>query len=231
MAKAQPLIIGDLNFRTKLAAREHIRSILYSVPVGQRVPEPHESFLRDLAAMHPRPDEKFGVGIDHFKVGPDNYNGICFHLFRTDGTHSDFSFKKCLDGEENQRSLVTSAMRTAIRDQIVSFRTERFISGEVRCPYNGTVLTTDNCHVDHAAPNTFYVIIDNWLAANGVTVGDVAITPSEDNVMGREMTNSAQIISWAGFHKGQAVLRITSVLGNLSNSKIEGNRLVKAKQT
>jgi hypothetical protein len=117
-------------------------------------------------------------------------------------------------------------MRTAIRHQIVEYRNGRFSFGEVRCPYSNELLTAENCHVDHLPTATFKQIIQLWLTTYSLTYDDVKISPSSDNSQGRTMSDPTQIASWVAFHKHKAQLRILSKLANLSESKVEGNRVM-----
>jgi hypothetical protein len=219
--KRQPITIANHDFKTLTEATEFIRNMLNGLPQNVRLPEPHDSFLRDLVSMHPRAESKVRGEIIYFSIGADSYSGHCFHLHRADGTETDFSYLKCLRGEKRE-DLASGAMRTATMDQIQEFRQTQFNRGATLfCPFTGMVLAPDTCHVDHAPPRTFYKLVEEWLALSALTLEKVAISDGEDNKMYREMTDCSQRESWCGFHRLNAILRLTSRSGNLSHSKLE----------
>jgi len=56
-----------------------------------------QALVQDLLQQgHHRAEEKIGCGVKHIKVGahPDHPESRCFHLVRTDGTTTDFSYRK-----------------------------------------------------------------------------------------------------------------------------------------
>jgi len=216
--------IAGYDFRSIKDATSYLSSILNALPSNTRLDEMHDAFLRDLVSMHPRAEEKTKGEISHFSIGPDGYGHRCFYLHRTDGTKTDFSFHKCLKGEKGD-DLVLGAMRTAIVDQIRAFRDAQLKAGNiVRCPFHEEIiLDFDNSHVDHKPPRTFYVLVHEWLESVGISLSEVKISESSDNQTFREMTDSVQLNSWRDFHRSNSQLRLTSRLGNLSDSKIENN--------
>jgi hypothetical protein len=219
--KRQPITVGDRTFNTLKDATEFVRQMLNGLPQAVALTEPHDSFLRDLIFMHPRAGTKIRAEISHFSIGADSYKGRCFFLHRSDGTSTDFSYLKCLSGEKLD-DLVFGALRTATMDQIQEFRQSQFDRATlIVCPFTGSPLDIDNCHVDHAPPQTFYKLVHKWLAENDLTLAEISISQGEDNKMYREITNPAQRESWCSFHLANATLRLTSKQGNLSHSKIE----------
>jgi hypothetical protein len=219
--KRKTFNIAGYDFDSATAVKKYLRSILNGHPSDTRLVE-YDAVFRDLIAMHPRAAEKINGEISHFSIGPDGWGGRCFHVHRTDGTETDFSFYKCVDGEDRD-DLVFKAMRTAVMDQIQQFRDAQLrVGSDVRCPFHTEIILDDrNSHVDHKPPRTFYVLVHQWLASLGMTIADVKISESKDNQTSREMTDPAQLNSWREFHRSNAQLRLTSKLGNLSDSKLE----------
>jgi hypothetical protein len=115
---------------------------------------------------------------------------------RTDGSSTDVSYQKCIDGEK-YRQLLRPALRTAIQHQIQQFKQTQFASGPHGCPYTSERLTLETCHVDHLPPMTFETFVTEWLKLGGLREVDVQITGREDNSSTRFMTNANQIGSWA----------------------------------
>lgn len=100
MGRSKPITIGDKSFKTQSEANAFIKEVLNSQPLKTPIPEPHDSFLRSLLALHPRATEKIGAGVKHFTVEPAMHGTRCFYITRVDGTRDDFSTGKCVRGEE-----------------------------------------------------------------------------------------------------------------------------------
>ena len=99
------LTLAHHTFASKKDATEYLQHILYTTPSGHAVAEEHDPVLRALLHLHPRAAQKVGVGLHHFEVGndPTGLGKLCFHVYRTDGTHCDFSFYKCLQTVKRER--------------------------------------------------------------------------------------------------------------------------------
>lgn len=100
MSRSKPLTIGGESFPTRKAALLVIKELLNSQSLKVAVPEPHHSFLCALISLHPRAAEKSGKGIGHFTVEYAAHGTRCFYLTRVDGTRTDFSYFKCVRGDE-----------------------------------------------------------------------------------------------------------------------------------
>jgi hypothetical protein len=229
MGKKCPITIGEYEFETKKDAKEAIKKILNGHRMGYILTGDEDTFIRDLIALHPATEDKIGCGIDHIEIRPDPDYGTtrCFHIIRPDGSSTDVSYQKCIDGEK-YRQLFRPALRTAIQHQIQQFKQVQFAIGPQRCPFTNELLTLETCHVDHLSPMTFETLVTEWLKLSGLGEVDVQITGREDNSSTRFMTNANQIDSWTAYHRQHARLRLLSQRGNLSNSKIEASLLAKA---
>jgi hypothetical protein len=228
MGKKCPITIGEDEFNTKKEAETAVQEILNRHGMGQSLTGDEDTFIRDLIALHPATVDKIGCGIDHIEIRPDPDYGTtrCFHVIRTDGSSTDVSYKKCINGEK-YRQLVRPALRTAIQRQIQQFKEGQFAIGPQNCPYTNELLTLETCHVDHLPPMTFETLVTEWLKLNGLKESDVQITAREDNSSSRFMVNASQIQSWVTYHQYHARLRLLSRRGNLSNSKIEAGLLAR----
>jgi hypothetical protein len=217
-----PTTIGEYAFRTKLEAKAAVREVLNKYQMGHTLTGDEDMFIRDLIALHPATEDKIGSGIDNIEIrlDPDYGTTRCFHIIRTDGSSTDVSYLRCIDGE-NRRQLLRPALRNAILSQVINFKQDQFGRGAQRCPYTNELLSFENCHVDHLPPMTFETLVTEWLRLNGLTEAEIQITEREDNNSTRFMTNENQIASWAAYHQKFGRLRILSRRGNLSDSKIE----------
>jgi len=222
-----PVNIGDHEFPTKSAAKLAVREVLNGYRLGETLTGDRDVFVRDLIALHPATEDKIGCGIHHLEIGldPDYGTTRCFHIVRTDGSSTDVSYIKCVDGE-NRRQLVRPALRNAILPQILHFKERQFSNGVQRCPYTNEFLKYETCHVDHLPPMTFETLVTEWLKLTGLSEADIQITGREDNNSARYMTKEEQIASWTAYHQSHGRLRLLSRRGNLSDSKLEAGRKV-----
>jgi uncharacterized protein DUF3223 len=108
------IIIGERVYPSKTEALAAVREVRDRVRDTGSVSEADDEFIRDLLALHPRASENVGVGVDHFEVR-DNIGTEGFWIIRSDGSATEFSFMKCLNGATHE-SLVRSAMRGAVID-------------------------------------------------------------------------------------------------------------------
>ena len=131
-----------------------MRDIVARYPDGAMASDVDAEFLNDLLELHPRCMEKVGTGVHGFKfdTNPEYTNTRTIFIVRTDGSETDFSWIKCIDGETSER-LKKAALGNAVMDQIIAFKQQAFSNGQVLCPKTGEELTWQRCHVDHRAPN------------------------------------------------------------------------------
>ncbi len=219
---AKPVNIGLHSFRTKSAAKEYIRATRDRYPIdGVKIEGPDEYFLHALLALHPEASDKIGSGIRHFTVetDPEFRRTRHFMVHRTDGSSTDFSFNACIDGRIERADRLES-LRRAVEDQIIAFRDEIFSSGlPVVCPVDRSLLSPTTCHIDHAFPATFLILVETWLRSEAMRIEDIQITPPQDNQVVAYMTDSGQINSWTTFHQANATLRAVSPRSNLTAPK------------
>lgn len=216
------LRIGSQIFGSKSEAKRYIRSILLRYGDGELVSGDDEKFLLDLIRQHPEAEQKIGTGVQAFTVQlePVWRKTRHFVLIRLDGSSTDFSFLSCLDGADKKKD-VLSALRHAVSDQIVSFKSESFF-GDVPlvCPYLGVPISPEEAHVDHVAPKTFRSLVDDWLKQERLSLELVSVSDPADNQWTCEMVDLTQKDSWSRFHLQWAELRITSKTANLSHAKL-----------
>lgn len=220
MGKRRPITVGKMEFAAAKFATEYVRSLVARYADDAVANQTDTEFLNDLLELHPRCEEKVGCGVSafKFKTNPEYTNTRTIFIVRTDGTETDFSWTKCIDGETPER-LKRAALRRAVIDQIIEFKREVFSCGRIVCPETGEELSWDFCHVDHCAPNTFDKLVDDWLAAQNLTIDSIEITPSRDSSFSRALSNEAQCESWREFHRQRKQLRLLSPSANLSLPK------------
>ena len=212
--------VGSLVFPSKKAAKEFFRTIRDAYSDSEPIGGEHEIYLHSLIACHPEAEDKIGTGIAGFTVERDEEFRTTRHFVinRKNGTRTDFSFHACIDGRNIRRDIL-EALRRAVEDQIIAFRTRTFSKGSVRCPFLNEDLSSSDCHVDHIAPGTFIKLVEGWMLDTGFTFDSISITSPGDNQIVTRMTDTDQMHSWQEYHLQNAQLRIVSPLANLSHAK------------
>ena len=207
-------IIGAYVFPTRKAAEEAIRSVLHHAPL--RVPLTGDEFalISALVSCHPDAEARIGAGIASIDVRIIDYGQRGFWITRVDGTMTDFSYRKALDGAPNQRTLVLSALRREVREDIDAFRREVFaLDPHPVCPLTGQPLAFGpDAHVDHSDP-TFVELAEGWVLTQG---GWDAVNVCPDDGPGQRLVDHAQHADWIAWHRQRARLRVVHRSANLA---------------
>jgi hypothetical protein len=156
---AKQIIIGGLTFQSKKKAKDFYRDLRDKYDIGEKTTDEDTRYLIDLINIHSEAEQKKGCGISHFSVGFDEHYGKTKHfvIHRVDGSSTDVSFIQAIDGKNERRDRLV-ALRIAVDDQILDFRTECFSKqSELICPLRGIPITQEKYHIDHTPPNTFMV--------------------------------------------------------------------------
>lgn len=222
MGKRRPVTVGTREFRTAGEAIKFVQDMVARYPDEEWLSEQDAAFVSDLLELHPRADEKIGVGgIQGFlaSTNPEHPNTRTIYGVRSDGSRFDFSWRKCINGEERE-DIHRKALRRAIVEQTIAFKKEQFSTGQpVSCSITGQSLEWNTCHVDHVAPYTLDRLIDDWLASENIVIEDVAISPSRDLQYNRNMTDAKQRQSWEQYHYMHKRLRLLGPEGHRSLPK------------
>lgn len=217
LSPARRFVLGGELFPTKTSVLERCKKIRgpYKPGVPRRIVDPQEvAFLQDLLKLHPRSEKKRGVGIRGFRVAADSQMGVCFWVDRIDGTSTDFSFNECLSGG-NRWADFRAAARKAVLDQVLDFKMKNLVYGETRCAASGALLEPGSTHVDHEAPRTFEVLLDEFLTETGLDWNSVRVSSGVDGSTVKEFLDSRLRESWSQFHRERAVLRLVTRTENL----------------
>lgn len=211
--------VCGMKFGSKKELVEYVRSnILYGqYAYGEDLAEEHFKFMLSLLCLHPCGDQKIGVGVKKIWIQPTSLIGsnCCFWLERLDGTRTDFSFLKCTS-PLSQSLKFRRACRFAVRHFIIDFK-DKYFDGcvEPKCPVLGTIMTYDNCHVDHTPPYTFERIVCEFIDLREIKVEDVYLFGDQDECVGYEFFDKYLEEDWIKFHNEKARLRVISEKANL----------------
>lgn len=217
-----PYQLGTEIFRTKEAANEYIQTILYRYQDGEELGEEDLEFMVEVLKHHPRAHEKIGTGVRAIRVQRETQWGTMqFAVVRTDGSDTDFSFKKCLYPVSTLQ-VFKKACRDLIANRIKQFRYAQFSrseSGALVCPITGASMTRIGSHVDHVPPQTFDALVEEFIAQEKLEVNAVEITGLNDGEMRKGFADAALAERWRAFHQKHARLRVVSAFANLSSVK------------
>jgi hypothetical protein len=141
---------GRHQYKSKEELKKKLKDFLAKAPEG---PVTHPTLvekLRYLLLLHPDYDRKEGSGILRFEVQRNRFGaGSSFCVYRTDGSHERFSYKKCLDGQiSTKRSKAIEAFRFLTRPQMMEFRES--IKLPTQCKISGkTITSNEELEIDH----------------------------------------------------------------------------------
>jgi hypothetical protein len=219
MGKSVPVTLGRFTYSSKGAAIEALRAIRDALP--DRAPlldDDAVDLLMGVVAAHPQAAEKVGVGIaGFFAAKSPDFPSRCFYLIRTDGSETEFSWNEAITPTQPIFRL-RMACRNAIEDQKTAFKNRewpRSESGTKVCAITGEWFDRASAHVDHQPPKTLARLVDDWLAAEGVSISDVMIDHTGDLRSVDTFADDCQRDSWRAFHTAHANLRVVSAAGNL----------------
>jgi hypothetical protein len=198
MAKGYTL--GGVHFATKDAIKKHVRSIRDAGHHRQIIDDPVVVEL--LSKYHPEWEDKSAGGSTLWMdVHKEAYfkSTMQIMLRRDDGSPSmDISFIHALkhlggsvDPAKQRLTDFRKAARILIEDQVRPLRK----AGH---------------EVDHVAPQTFEVLLRDWLVWNGLQVSDISIDSTHGSGQRWWFTDLKLGEAWCEFHSQHAVLEVVT---------------------
>jgi hypothetical protein len=225
MATRERPLVGGFQFDSKTQLTIFARSIVESYDDGELMSDDDRDwFITLIRERHDSPGEKLldGKDVVGIRVCHESAADRLHWGKNSGGNHTvvvysdreiDFSWLKCCRGFSAEEA-ATGAMRKAVAFQIMRYKHGVF--GAVRsvtCPVSGEPLSFDTCQVDHW-PRLFCDIRDDFLDAEGVRLGDVAV--QGDPKGGSLMAFKEQEDRWAKYHNANASYRLVSPAVNRS---------------
>lgn len=215
--------IGHWSFRTKQDAEKHIRGVLAKYGHMQTVTGEDADLVQAIIDAHPNRKQVVGSGIRRIYVRHlrDKYNARRFEVERIGDPPRDLTWRYAIY-PQTARKAVMKACRTAVRDQIAEFRFNYFAdAGPYLCPLTGEEIAQSDSHVDHAPPDTFEALVDQWLAVNRMLCEDVELLPSANYEEPTRIADEFLEENWREYHADFAKLRMLTSKANLSHSRKE----------
>ena len=211
---AKPIVIGDIQFRTKTAAKAEIRRRIGQYEAGDILSVADQVFFEELFKLHDEYVEKVGVGIKHIQVERDFHRNRCLYIHRTDGSEIDISWVHCVQ-PASTKTVVSAAFRRAVKGRVMAFKSSQLSEG-CRCPILNIPLDYENSHVAYTK-NSFESLLDDFLGQAGVTFESIElINPSPDDSDQRGILKNPVIKEqWNQFYDSNARLTLMSAEANL----------------
>ena len=192
-----------LDWTSKAKAIKYIYRMLPLYDDGIRI-KGHDALLLVAATdLHYDAEQKRGCGIDYFTVNySGRHNTRCFRLHRIDGTSTDIAFQEIFDDHAKiRRATALKALRDTIEPQVAKLRKPGY-------------------HVHHEP--AFEKLVNDWLAARGMTIDDVEVAPPEDNQTRVTLREAGQAYDWAAYHLKHAGYEVLTIAEHRARHKKEG---------
>jgi hypothetical protein len=177
--------IAGLKFTGKKSAYTHVRNIVLAHSPGDVLTGMEDRLFRAVVEMHPRAEEKIGIGIKRFIVDKALCDTLGVRFIRNDGSQDDLSIKKCFYGDDSPRRRVMRVMRAAVACDVAKLKAEWLEKyghgcqpGKMRCAISKKYIRIDKGHMDHIPPMTFEVIATTFMAHKGLTFQEIEFAES-----------------------------------------------------
>jgi hypothetical protein len=227
------LTVGDLQFRTKKAAKDYFKQMLAKYSDGEDIGEEDSTHLDKLIERHPEAAQKIGCGIKRFFRRRTAEGTSCFWLERNDCSITEFSYPTCVDAKgKSLYQEFAEACRESVKKDLVATKREYFgqhadSDGHVPCDITGEMIKFDESHLDHKKPMTFQVIVRTFIAANSMTPSRDVLSEPKDQQFTTTFTDEALANKFREYHHAVAQLRVIKSRLNLSLGGSE--RILKSK--
>lgn len=220
--KQKPIFtLGGITFDAKTQVGNYVKQLLADAKLNASLSGEKYAVMRDLLNWHPEAQQKIGGGVAAIEVRPTpdfGKNTRGFWLVREDGSETDFSYRKCLEGELSYRIKFLAACRFAVKDHVTEFKDEFFrVAPTPTCALTGTPITPDTCHVDHTPPYTFERIVQAFVTLNALDMDDPGLVMGGvDGLLVPLFASPTLRDRFVTFHSNYATLRVISPFANTS---------------
>ena len=233
-------MIGRHAFGRKGELEFYVKQILAEAESAVDLPSEQAQFMLDFFTMHPQWEQKQSKGVLAIRKLPDGNGNYCFNLVKRGGlgltdisyiitlANLDWRHRRLVSQSEievpNQRANVVAALRNEVDDTIDNARLVIFADG----PSVPSVLTPDavvyrhNCHIDHAPPNTFAVLVGEWLADRDLATIEIT---AGDNITRHTLIDRDLAATWKRYHDDRAELRAVTPDENQNVEREQRRRL------
>ena len=203
------VIFSNKIFSSKKEAKAFLKEMLSKYDDGDDIIGDDEVLLFELILRHPDFTMKRGIGIKRFyKDKSPEYKTSCFHLERTDGFKTDFSYPRCIDSTTPTLSQeFYSACRYAVSDKLTNKKKEIFDKGAVYCIKTNELLTFDTSEYRHTTPR-FRDIVNDFIEAENIELTLDLFVDDADLQYITKFSDHAMAVKFDAFHTNKAVLEM-----------------------
>ena len=172
--------------KTKVALKKQCSEILNRHAPNTYLTGEDLAFIVDILCMHPEAEKKIGAGVRWIQVRTEPvYKRKCFYVIRTDGSTTDFSYVKAIDGATSAYQDFFKACRVAVSSEVISVA----IQGN---------------HIHHDGMQ-FAEIVNRFISEFGVDVSKVDFTGG-DNVTLTAFVDTELARKFQEYHAEHATL-------------------------
>ncbi|MEJ2905053.1 DCL family protein [Pedobacter panaciterrae] len=202
----------------KSQLKERAKAILNNYPLGHIFDSTglDYKFLIRIFEGHPEYNIKSGLGISEIYIGQgETYKTRCFFVKRVDGTNTDISYLRSVDGASSKISDIKAACRSAIKFVIddVGLSVNYGIDS---CLFTGEILTKENTHIDHY-DKPFDEVVNEWIKHLNIdSVHSCINDGTKDNEFDVFFTSRELNEDFVLYHNRNTNLRAISKKANLS---------------
>jgi len=212
-----PYCLGEVNFSSKKAIKEHVRRVREATKIGGRI---NDGAVQELLKKPPdwesksagggylttamatfkqnlRPSKEIAIQFPGDRPAMDISWNWVVELLNPDGSIKDPNH----DGKKGLKDF-RDAARNDISPQIMAFCQKGF-------------------QVDHVYPKTFEALLFEWVKSTGLRVGEILIQNCSGIAeTGKSLADFRQRTSWQKFHAENAELELVTMQEHLSRPKL-----------
>lgn len=207
MGRAKPIELPSKRFAKRDDAIQFFRAMLHRYRDGEQVNDEDSLLLNEL--LQRLPDEKIGVGVQHFyRARNPEQPTSGFHVMRLDGKATDFSFMKCIDGKKSEPyDYYYRACRFAVSHYLTRTKNALFEAGPVPCSVSGELVTKETSEYRHTTP-TFTELINRFAAERALEIDWSMFTPDRDMQYNVRFQDPAIEQAFVAFHMANSQMAI-----------------------
>lgn len=205
----QPVDLPSVSFKSKSEATAYFKEMLNRYNDGDELNADDDAILFELLQRHPEASDKIGVGVKRiYRDRTPFHPTSCFHIERTDGTTTDFSYPSCISG--NTSSLAQrfyEACRFAVSQDLIKQKEKLFkeAGGIMTCKKTGAEITINEADYRHTTPK-FREIVGNFITEYNITISPALVTDSTDMQYVVRFVDSNIESLFKKYHAGKAHL-------------------------
>lgn len=207
MARAKPVELTSITFAKTGDALDFFKKMLNRYSDGERINDEDSMLLHQLLLRHP--DDKIGVGADYFyRAKSPKWPTSGFHVMRTNGEWTDFSYIECVNGEKpSVENYFYKACRFAVSNYLTEKKNNLFERGQVLCSATGEPVTRETSEYRHTSPS-FVELVNEFVALNGAKIDWGLFHEDRDRQYHVEFSDSGLTKQFLKYHQANANLEV-----------------------